>query len=155
MDQGSKQRPSPRSLSQAFMQVWISIFGGIIFFFILFVGRELMAKLQCEIEPPCWPSLDRSASILGSGLIILIYVDVHIDHQYYFDNHHHHQPHNNYHRSPDHHKLPPHRSWLARSWWQARCPAVLLRSPRFPFQGSCLNNSLGDSDDTWHCYFDY
>ena len=31
MDQGSKQRPSPRSLSQAFMQVWISIFGGIIF----------------------------------------------------------------------------------------------------------------------------
>ena len=71
MDQGSKQRPSPRSLSQAFMQVWISIFGGIIlFFFILFFGWVLMAKLQCEIELPCWRSLDRSASILGSGLIL-------------------------------------------------------------------------------------
>ena len=109
MDQGSKQRPSPRSLSQAFMQVWsgrrrVSIFGGIIFFFILFFGRVLMAKLQCEIEPPCWHSLDRSASILGSGLImaiILIYDDV----LCYFNNHHHHQPHNNYHRSPDHHKF--------------------------------------------------
>ena len=107
MDQGSKQRPSPRSLSQAFMQVWISIFGGIIlFFFILFFGRVLMAKLQCEIEPPCWHSLDRSASIFGSGHIILIYDDVFIDHQCYFDNRRHHQPHNNYHHSRSHHHSP-------------------------------------------------
>ena len=37
------------------------------FLFILFFGRVLMAKLQCEIEPLYWRSLDRSASILGSG----------------------------------------------------------------------------------------
>ena len=58
------------------------------FFFILLFGRVLMAKLQCEIEPPYWRSLDRSAIILGSGLImaiILIFDDVYIDHQCYFD----------------------------------------------------------------------
>ena len=75
------------------------------FFFILFFGRVLMAKLQCEIEPPCWHSLDRSASIFGSGLITIIYDDVYINHQCYFNNYHHHQPHKNHHRSPDHHKF--------------------------------------------------
>ena len=49
MDQGSKQRPSPRSLSQAFMQVWsgrqrISIFGGMIFLLHTFLWQGTDGK---------------------------------------------------------------------------------------------------------------
>ena len=64
MDQGSKERPSPRSLSQAFMQVsWKLLIFKILeilrIFGLILLVRGLMAKLLCEIEQLCLHSLDR------------------------------------------------------------------------------------------------